>query len=71
MLAALSMGGQLAMAVALKRNVPGHVVFPIAIGGSVFIVVLGGRLLFGERLNSSTAGGVFVGLAAVVLLSLS
>jgi drug/metabolite transporter (DMT)-like permease len=70
-LAALSMGGQLAMAVALKRNVPGHVVFPIAIGGSVFIVVLGGRLLFGERLNSSTAGGVFVGLAAVVLLSLS
>jgi drug/metabolite transporter (DMT)-like permease len=70
-LAALSMGGQLAMAVALKLNIPGHVVFPIAIGGSVFIVVLGGRLLFGERLNSFTAGGVFVGLAAVVLLSLS
>lgn len=70
-LAALSIGGQLAMAVALELNVPGHIVFPIAIGGSVFIVILGGRLLFGERLNKLTAGGVLFGLAAVILLSLS
>ena len=71
LLAALSIGGQLAMAVALKRNVPGHVVFPIAVGGSVFVVILGARLLFGERLSKLTATGVSFGLVAVVLLSLS
>ena len=70
-LAALSIGGQLAMAVALNLNVPGHVVFPNASGGSVFIVILGGRVLFGERMNKLTAGGVSFGLAAVILLSLS
>ena len=69
-LAALSMGGQLAMAVALRLNVPGHVVFPIAMGGSTFIVILGGRLFFSERINNLTAGGVTCGLAAVILLSL-
>jgi multidrug transporter EmrE-like cation transporter len=71
LLAALSLGGQLAMAIALKLNVPGHIVFPIAIGGSVFIVVLGGRLLFGERMNGFTVSGVSLGFSAVVLLSLS
>lgn len=67
-LAALSMGGQVSMAVALNRGAPGHIVFPVAIGGSVFIVILGGRLLFGEHMNKLTASGVFFGLAAVVLL---
>jgi drug/metabolite transporter (DMT)-like permease len=71
LLAALSLGGQVAMAVALAWGVPGHVVFPIAIGGSVCIVVLGSRLLFGERLNRLTGGGISIGLAAVLLLSLS
>ncbi|HEY1208890.1 MAG TPA: EamA family transporter [Terracidiphilus sp.] len=71
LLAVLSLGGQLAMAIALKLNVPGHIVFPIAIGGSVFIVVLGGRLLFGERMNGFTVSGVSLGFSAVVLLSLS
>jgi len=68
-LAALSMGGQIAMAVALKLGAPGHMVFPVTLGGSVFIVILGGRLLFGERMNKLTASGVSFGLAAVVLLS--
>lgn len=71
LIAALSMGGQIAMAVALKRNVPGHIVFPIAMGGSVFIVTLGGWFLFRERLNRLTVSGVAVGLAAIVLLSVS
>jgi drug/metabolite transporter (DMT)-like permease len=70
-MAALSLGGQLAMAAALRLNVPGHVVFPIAIGGSVFIVILGGRLFFNERMNALTVGGVSFGLAAVILLSFS
>jgi multidrug transporter EmrE-like cation transporter len=47
------------------------VVFPIAIGGSIFIVILGGRFLFGERLNRLTTGGVSFGLAAIILLGLS
>jgi drug/metabolite transporter (DMT)-like permease len=70
-LAALSLGGQLAMAVSLKLNIPGHIVFPIAIGGSVFIVILGGRLFFNERMSALTASGVSCGLAAVLLLSFS
>ena len=41
--AALSVGGQVAMAVALTSGVPGHVVFPIAIGGSIFVVAFAGR----------------------------
>ena len=71
LMAALSLGGQIAMAVALKLNVPGHVVFPIAIGGSVFVVILGGRFLFGERLNKLMTGGISFGLAAIILLSVS
>jgi drug/metabolite transporter (DMT)-like permease len=47
------------------------VVFPIAIGGSVFIVILGGRFLFGERLNKLMTSGVSFGLAAIIILSLS
>jgi multidrug transporter EmrE-like cation transporter len=68
---ALSIGGQIAMAVALSSGVPGHVVFPIAIGGSIFVVALAGRLVFGERLNPPTAAGLALGFAAVVLLGVS
>jgi len=67
----LSIGGQVAMAVALDRGVPGHVVFPIAIGGSIFVVALAGRLVFGERMNTPTALGVGLGLVAVVLLGVA
>jgi len=68
---ALSIGGQVAMAVALSSGVPGHVVFPIAIGGSIFVVALAGRLVFGERMNPPTALGVALGFIAVVLLGVS
>jgi len=68
---ALSIGGQMAMAVALGSGVPGHVVFPIAIGGSIFVVALAGRLVFGERMNAPTALGVGLGFVAVVLLGVS
>lgn len=68
---ALSIGGQIAMAVALSSGVPGHVVFPIAIGGSIFVVALAGRLMFGERMNPPTALGLALGFIAVVLLGAS
>jgi len=67
----LSIGGQIAMAVALSSGVPGHVVFPIAIGGSIFVVALAGRLMFGERVNPPTALGLALGFVAVVLLGVS
>jgi multidrug transporter EmrE-like cation transporter len=68
---ALSIGGQVAMAIALGSGVPGHVVFPIAIGGSIFVVALAGRLVFGERMNPPTVLGVVLGFIAVVLLGVS
>ena len=68
---ALSIGGQIAMAVALSSGIPGHMVFPIAIGGSIFVVALAGRLIFGERMNPPTALGLALGFAAVVLLGVS
>ena len=45
--------------------------FPIAIGGSIFVVALAGRLVFGERMNPPTALGVALGFVAVVLLGVS
>ncbi len=69
--AILSMGGQIAMAIALDSGVPGHVVFPVAIGGSIFVVALAGRLIFRERMNRISAVGVTLGLIAVILLGLS
>ena len=68
---ALSIGGQVAMAVALGAGVPGHVVFPIAIGGSIFVVALAGRIFFHERMNRLTALGVGLGFMAVILLGMS
>lgn len=67
-LAALSVGGQLAMALALARGTPGHLVFSIAIGGSVVIVALAGRFVFDERMSRISVWGVLIGLAAVILL---
>jgi multidrug transporter EmrE-like cation transporter len=71
LMAALSIGGQVAMSVALDSKVPGHVVFPISVGGSLFIVVLAGRVLFRERMNRLTALGVGLGFLAVILLGMS
>jgi len=70
-MAALSMGGQISMAAALNAGTPGHVVFPVAVGGSVLVVLVVSRLFFGERLNQVTAAGVVLGFSAVVLLSVS
>jgi len=71
LMAALSIAGQVAMAVALEANVPGHIVFPIAIGGSIFIVALAGRVFFHERMNRLTLIGIAIGLVSVVLLGMS
>ena len=71
LMAALSIAGQFAMAIALDLTVPGHIVFPIAIGGSMFIVALAGRFFLGERMNRFDVIGVSLGFLAVMLLGTS
>ena len=70
-MAILSIGGQVTMAIALGSNVPGNVVFPVTIGGAILVVVVAGRLFFGERTNRLTSLGIALGLLAVILLSVS
>jgi len=70
-LAALSIGGQIAMANALQSGLPGNVVFPLTIGGSILLVALAGRVLFDEKMHPLSWVGVAVGGIAVVLLSVS
>jgi drug/metabolite transporter (DMT)-like permease len=70
-IATFSIGGQLAMGLALESNVPGNIVFPVAMGGSLLIVVVAGRWIFGEKMSRLSTSGVVVGFLAVVVLSLS
>ena len=69
--AVLSLGGRFAMANALNLGVPGSVVFPVAVGGSILVVALAGRLLFGEKMHPLSWAGVAIGILAVALLSAS
>lgn len=71
LMAVLSIAGQVAMAVALDSGVPGNMVFPIAIGGSILIVAVAGTLFFDERMNRFNVIGVSVGFLAVILLGVS
>jgi drug/metabolite transporter (DMT)-like permease len=71
LMAVLSIGGQVTMAMALDSGVPGNVVFPVAIAGSIMIVALAGWVFFGERIGRLSAAGVALGFVAVVLLSIS
>lgn len=71
LMAALSLAGQVAMAVALSAGVPGHMVFPIAIGGSILVVALSSQVFFHEKMNRLTLFGVGMGFVAVILLSVS
>jgi multidrug transporter EmrE-like cation transporter len=69
--AVLSLGGQLAMSYALDYGVPGSVVYPVAVGGSILVVALAGTLLFGEKMHPLSWTGVAIGIVAVILLGVS
>lgn len=69
--AVLSLAGQLAMSYALDYGVPGSVVYPVAVGGSILVVALAGRLLFGEKMHLLSWTGVAIGIVAVILLGAS
>ncbi len=72
LMALCSISGTAALAYALNNfNVPGNVAFPIANGGSLFVVVTAGVLLFRERLGWYGVCGCTLGTLAIVLLSIS
>jgi drug/metabolite transporter (DMT)-like permease len=63
-----SIGGQFFMGLALSHGVSGSVVFMVAMGASMCVVVLGGVLFFREHVGIYAKIGIVVGLAAAVLL---
>jgi drug/metabolite transporter (DMT)-like permease len=65
-----SFGGQLFSLLALERNVPGFVVFPMTTGGNLFLVAAAGILLFREKIGPYGIAGILTGIASLVLLSL-
>jgi multidrug transporter EmrE-like cation transporter len=68
-MALCSLVGQLGMALALAGQLPGYVVFPVATGGGLLLVVVVGVVLFGERMRPLGYLGISVGVLALVLLA--
>jgi drug/metabolite transporter (DMT)-like permease len=67
-MAVASVGGQFFMGLALSNGVPGSVVYMLAMGASMCVVVLGGLLFFHERVGTYAKVGIAIGLAAAGLL---
>ncbi len=71
-MATCSIGGTISLAYGLSSyQVAGNVAYPIANGGSLFMVIAGGVLLFRERLGRYGIAGCILGTLAIVLLSIS
>jgi multidrug transporter EmrE-like cation transporter len=72
LMALCSISGTASLAYALNTyRIPGNVAFPTANGGSLFVVVTAGMLLFHERLGWYGMSGCVLGTAAIALLSVS
>jgi multidrug transporter EmrE-like cation transporter len=69
-MAVCSVFGQMGMLLALSQRLPGLVVFPVAIGGGLLLVVVVGVRGFHERLSTAGYLGIGVGTLALVLLAL-
>jgi multidrug transporter EmrE-like cation transporter len=69
-MAVCSLFGQMGMALALSGGIPGYVVFPVATGGGLLLVVLVGVLVFGEPMGPLGYVGIITGMSALVLLAL-
>ena len=52
----------------IDSHVPGSVAYPVANGGSLFLVVLAGVLVFKERVNPAGVAGIVTGIAAILVL---
>jgi drug/metabolite transporter (DMT)-like permease len=66
-----SLAGQAFTGLALANKAPGHIVFPLTTGGSLFLVAAAGVLFFRERVGKYGAAGIGVGILALVILSVS
>jgi drug/metabolite transporter (DMT)-like permease len=69
-LGAASVAGQTCMSMALSQGLPGAIVFPLALGGGLFVVVGAGVLLFKEPVGPYGFVGIALGVVSIVLLSL-
>jgi multidrug transporter EmrE-like cation transporter len=65
-----SFGGQFFSLLALEKNVPGYVVFPMTTGGNLFLVAAAGVFLFRERVGPYGIAGILTGILSLILLSL-
>ena len=63
--------GQTAMGLALANGIPGNVVFPVALAGGLFVVVLTAVLIFKERIGPAGIAGISLGIISIALLSLN
>lgn len=64
-----SLGGQSFTGLALSSGVPGHIVFPVTTGGSLFLVATTGLLVFREKVGIYGLLGLALGITSLVLLS--
>ena len=69
-MAVCSVVGWLGIAYAFQYGIPGHVIFPVAIGGSLFFVAAVGVLFFKERVSRYGIAGILLGVAGIVILCL-
>jgi len=63
--------GQTSMGLALANGLPGNVVFPVALAGGLFVVVLTAVLIFRERIGPAGIAGISLGIISIALLSLN
>jgi multidrug transporter EmrE-like cation transporter len=57
-------------ALALEKDVPGYIVFPMTTGGNLFLVAAAGVFLFRERVGAYGIAGILTGIVSLILLSL-
>jgi drug/metabolite transporter (DMT)-like permease len=69
-LAIFSTCGQTSMGLALSHGIPGNVVFPVALAGGLFVVVLTAVVIFKERIGPAGVAGISLGIISIALLSL-
>lgn len=66
-----SVCGQTSMGLALANGLPGSIVFPVALAGGLFVVVLTAVLVFKERIGPAGVAGISLGIISIALLSLN
>ncbi len=69
-MALCSLLGQTGMAMALVSGLPGFVVFPVATGGGLLLVVAVGVILYKEPIGRLGYLGITTGVCALILLAL-